>query len=545
MKISQFPSGGTAQGSDLVPIVRAGGDYTLTVNNLLTTAIYQPGDIRNYGAIQGVDCTAAVTAAAAANSSVVFPNGNWLISSTPTIPTKGILTVLPGAVFTGSGAGALGFANVPGGAIVGEEISDFNPPVTGTLASFEVFRNPHYTGGPAGVSSAIRAAINIGSAVTNSEWAIIGIVNNSMAVSVGTAVGVYGQGNKGSAGIRAGPTWGMVAEGHDKSALADPTDGLIGIEVDCWAAGTDVNGRRVAIDVAVGNIDGGVASITTYGIRIGPTSNNPALGSITNGIYLQGIHSTGINIVTTAGSVVGLNASLANLSGPAIRLAQNQYISFDVADNNRLTFDGTGLGYNSSGTTLVARINKDTGLLNLGVNQPYGTTDSIITQVQLTGAAATNFAHRAQDWLRGTTVSGGLFCNQQILTNITVTNYRGVEIGNPTLQAAALITNCVGIYVGDLTAGGTANIGVQVNITSGAGKLGILSAGTAQNQMNGPLNIIATAVAASVASGVNLGGSTQTTIGANGAASALTANPLGYLIAYVGATKVIFPYYNA
>lgn len=54
-------------------------------------------------------------------------------------------------------------------------------------------------------------------------------------------------------------------------------------------------------------------------------------------------------------------------------------------------------------------------------------------------------------------------------------------------------------------------------------------------------------LAASARSGsiIGLGGTTQTTIGANGAASALTANPLGYLIAYKGATKIIIPYYNA
>lgn len=42
----------------------------------------------------------------------------------------------------------------------------------------------------------------------------------------------------------------------------------------------------------------------------------------------------------------------------------------------------------------------------------------------------------------------------------------------------------------------------------------------------------------------SLGGVTRTTIGANGAASALTANPLGYLDAYVAGTAVQIPYYT-
>jgi len=53
------------------------------------------------------------------------------------------------------------------------------------------------------------------------------------------------------------------------------------------------------------------------------------------------------------------------------------------------------------------------------------------------------------------------------------------------------------------------------------------------------------AAASTTASQLQLGSTTQSTIGANGAASALTANPLGYLIAYLGSTKIVIPYYNA
>lgn len=37
---------------------------------------------------------------------------------------------------------------------------------------------------------------------------------------------------------------------------------------------------------------------------------------------------------------------------------------------------------------------------------------------------------------------------------------------------------------------------------------------------------------------------TQTTIGANGAASALTANPVGYITVVIGNVPYIVPYYN-
>ena len=67
------------------------------------------------------------------------------------------------------------------------------------------------------------------------------------------------------------------------------------------------------------------------------------------------------------------------------------------------------------------------------------------------------------------------------------------------------------------------------------------------NVLSGNLQL--TSAAASVGGGtanfVSLGSTTAATVGAAGAASALPATPLGYLIAYVGTTQVKIPYYNA
>ena len=63
-------------------------------------------------------------------------------------------------------------------------------------------------------------------------------------------------------------------------------------------------------------------------------------------------------------------------------------------------------------------------------------------------------------------------------------------------------------------------------------------------QDDGSIQINGTASSVPAAQ-LNLGSTTQATIGANGAASALTGNPLGYLIGYLGTTKIIIPYYNA
>jgi hypothetical protein len=56
--------------------------------------------------------------------------------------------------------------------------------------------------------------------------------------------------------------------------------------------------------------------------------------------------------------------------------------------------------------------------------------------------------------------------------------------------------------------------------------------------------IRAGAASAGAASTTTIGNGTATTVGAAGAASALPANPLGYIIAHVGTTQVKIPYYN-
>ena len=62
---------------------------------------------------------------------------------------------------------------------------------------------------------------------------------------------------------------------------------------------------------------------------------------------------------------------------------------------------------------------------------------------------------------------------------------------------------------------------------------------------NGLIIYSGVAAASAPANALAIGSATQTTIGANGAASALTANPLGYIKAYLGTTAIIIPYYNA
>ncbi len=70
------------------------------------------GTITNYGAVSGQDAGAAIAAAAAQNDLVIIPQGTWPIAAIPTIPANVTIETLPGAVFSGVGAAALGFTTL-------------------------------------------------------------------------------------------------------------------------------------------------------------------------------------------------------------------------------------------------------------------------------------------------------------------------------------------------------------------------------------------------------------------------------------------------
>lgn len=302
------------------------------------------GDMRDYGAAVGVDCAAIMTTTAALISNLIFPSGAWVINSLPTIPAGVMITAQPGASFTGAGAATLGLSVTA--VIVGTQITDFNPPVAGELATFNIFRNPHYAGGPAGVNAGLRVQSNVGANVTNLEWGILAVLSNS--ATAGQNVAVYGQGNKMTS--NAGPTWAGVMEFRDKSGASDPVTGNVGLEVDMFADGTDANGLRFGIDV-VGGI--GVATAPTIfgGIRIGPFNGVNANATFTNGMLLRGVMTRAINISTSGASVIGVDTSLATLSGAAFRMASGQPVAFEGTSSKTLRYvpANNGLTYASAG----------------------------------------------------------------------------------------------------------------------------------------------------------------------------------------------------
>jgi hypothetical protein len=199
-----------------------------------------------------------------------------------------------------------------------------------------VVRKANHTGGASNfVNSALRVETEVGPNVTNIEWALLGIVHNES--SAGENVGVYGQGNRKGTG----PTWGMVAEARDHTGNADPTTGLVGVEVDVFANGSDAHNNRIGIDIVAGKgLSGGAIGIVGAGIRLGPQHGDDANGAFKSGILFDGDYETGIN----------LRAATSNQGGAMIALAEGHKIAFEGTNNRNLYYSMNRLRYEVNGT---------------------------------------------------------------------------------------------------------------------------------------------------------------------------------------------------
>lgn len=214
-------------------------------------------------------------------------------------------------------------------------------------------------GGTVGyVGSAIRATIDVTSTKhAQFEWSIIGIINNHASASEN--VGIYAQGNKfGTGGTWAG-VW-EVCDMNDRPSISG--DGLTwGGEVDVWTDFADNAEVRKGLVIVVGSkvnvrdslTPGQQATascgihVTSYGDRFDYAAwktgikVDRVLGSalLINGGGIRGIE------ISSGQYAVGLDTSQATITGPAIRLGINQVISFDIADQRKLTTSGGALKY--------------------------------------------------------------------------------------------------------------------------------------------------------------------------------------------------------
>lgn len=210
------------------------------------------------------------------------------------------------------------------------------------LNTLFVGRYADYNGGDT-VCSAIKGYTKVSQpACTNFEWAIIGQLDNYS--NSGENCGGYFQGNK----YGDGHTFGCVAEARQGTLKENPTSGLVGLEVDVSADGTDDNYNRVGIDLWCRPHLGTATSQNQWGYGIRLNSQN---GLIHKGIHFNGIYAIGIDL------------SEGTYIHQAIKLG-----------------DGKGIDFNSSG--YVLKSNASDGImagLYYGDNIAIGGTGNLLT----------------------------------------------------------------------------------------------------------------------------------------------------------------------
>jgi hypothetical protein len=354
--------------------------------------------VKDYGAKGdgSTDDSAAFQAAydsTLANGTIFVPAGTY---PPPTVTgTKFVRWLCEGQPTSGT------IFNLPG--IVEQTIATrkivTNKQTTGSdYGTLEVRRETNHTGGTAGnVNAALRSYLSASSAVTDYEWSFVSVLENS--ATAGQNVAVYGQSKKMVGG--AGPTWAGVFEARNDNQTAETGGGLVGVEVDVFANGSDTNTNRVGIDVVGGKAVGaGTKSTATHGIRIGPQNNDSTLAKWSNGVYLRGDFDNGINIpgncatgafVYAGTGVTGLNTTGATLSGGAVRMARGQSVEWEATATYKSYMDPSVLviRFDNAGTEKVGLILGATPGVRVNGTQVVAARDTGWAAMTGTGSKAT------------------------------------------------------------------------------------------------------------------------------------------------------------
>lgn len=233
-----------------------------------------------------------------------------------------------------------GLAGIDGG-----KFFIFKNGVAADEAILRVQKSDNYTGGtPGQTKKAIWAYHGVGANVTDFQWTILAELNNS--ATAGENVAITGYARKQSTG----PTWGGVMTAKDTTDTANPASGMVGLEVDIFANGTDSSNRRIGIDVVAGTSDAGVTLPTVgVGIQIGPQNGNAANGKYTRALKIYG------------DVVIGIDMSLMTNSTNAIRLAREGSIAWEATNTYRMALGAGGSSVISMLSSTTAKVGFDVG----------------------------------------------------------------------------------------------------------------------------------------------------------------------------------------
>jgi hypothetical protein len=428
-------------------------------------------------------------------------------------------------------------------------------------------------------------AINVQLGTTNYQ-----IVNN---VCIGTGIyssGAYGlfEGNvvsgwKFGSGIVLGtppvylPGCRVIGNVCVNGAGAPDVNNTYSNGIECWAQNAVVLGNYCSGNVGAGITASGVGTQVVGNQCI----NNGSAGTST-GIQVYGIPASGTEHLVVTGNLCtdnqvsktqaygykengnGVTTLNATISGVAITGTAGQFNFASLSSTNLTagtqvlisgTFGGTGSisGYNNTPTAYLVSATNGTSTFTLTTLAGAALTTTAGTPTGLTY----NYAFLQGALVYGNDFSGNLTADTLISGANPLNN---VHFSNAGFKQVALTDNLSNLAA-ELALLGNTTLRVRnssndhmeltdgtnvwgISINGSALRLAGLGGTTANVQLNSPLLLNVGAAAAAVTAGTAIGGTTQTTVGAAGVAAALPANPLGYITAYVGSTKIAIPYYN-
>lgn len=328
-------------------------------------------NVKDFGAVgDGVaDDTAAFQAAAdfAGTGNPIFvPSGNYLKS---TIVNESDYFWICDEALNSLGTNPISLIGHVEQAFSNRRLIKKTTTTPNEFTELQLIKSFNYSGGTAGwVSSTQHVSTAVSKDVDNFVWGIVSVLNNS--AEAGENVAIYGQGNRVA---NNGPVWGGVFEAKDLTNT-DGTGkgGTVGIEVDVFANGADVNGNRVGVDVVIGKgVSGGAACQATAGVRVVPQGNSTANATVIYGFHARGctavdflaqsesyaaFNGDGTNtfgLLLSGTHQVGIDTSTATITNKAIRIAAGQQIAFNATGTITMEYDSasTSILLKNSGVT--------------------------------------------------------------------------------------------------------------------------------------------------------------------------------------------------
>jgi len=334
-----------------------------------------------------------------------------------------------------------------------------------------------------------------------------------------------------------------------------------------WLDGVHANGTLISLhDEVSGNLGVlrgidfvSVASFVDGAVTLG--NNHKIVGNNTSGVFVDLLRMNTSNQVAlgqegTATAILGIPVIPGNTSSNTaavdvgISTTTQSWIDFHSSGNNN---DYDARIYAAGGTTIgTANLTLYAGGISVTSSVKPSTTQSYDL-----GSAPLEWSNiYTQSLTASTSVRAA-----SLTVNGTSTTTAGMDIGISTTTTSFLDFHSSATsndYDFRLLASGGTTVGTGAlqavgsvfsmacdvrPSTTNARTLGT-AALTWASMFTGYINLSQAAISAATGT-INLGGTTATTVGATGAAAALPAQPLGYMIAYVGTAQVKIPYYTA